>query len=89
MWADVGPWRLPLQLGRYVTQRKGLLAMPSSDVCVFHESGLGTTGVPDIQIHFTPAAGMHDEVSGTSKMDPVPGVTAITYPCTRPVEDRY
>ena len=80
VWADVRPWRLPLQLGRYVTQRKGLLAMPSSDVCVFHESGLGRTGVPDIQIHFTPAAGMHDEVSGTSKMDPVPGVTAITYP---------
>ena len=23
VWADVRPWRLPLQLGRYVTQRKG------------------------------------------------------------------
>ena len=80
VWAGVRPWRLPGQLWRYVSRREGLLAMPSADLFVFHESGLGEPGRPDVQVHFTPAAGMHDEVSGTSKMDPVPGVTAITYP---------
>ncbi len=80
VWSGVRPWRLPLQLWRYLTRREGLLAMPSADLFVFHESGLGAPGRPDIQVHFTPAAGMHDEVSGTSKMDPLPGVTAITYP---------
>ena len=80
VWASVRPHRLPGQLWNYLSRRQGLLAMPSSDVCVFHESGFGEPGRPDIQVHFTPAAGFHDEVTGRSAMDPVPGVTAITYP---------
>jgi choline dehydrogenase len=71
---------LPAELWRYLRHRQGLLAMPSADVFVFHESGVGEPGRPDVQVHFTPASGIHDEVSGKSVMDPVPGVTAITYP---------
>ena len=80
VWAEVQPSKLPAQLWRYLRRREGLLAMPSADVFVFHESGVGEPGRPDVQVHFTPASGIHDEVSGKSVMDPVPGVTAITYP---------
>ena len=80
LWAAVRPRRLPGQLWGYLSRRDGVLAMPSSDVFVFHESGCGEPGRPDIQVHFTPAAGIHDEATGRSAMDPMPGVTAITYP---------
>ena len=53
--------------------------MPSADVFVFHESGVE----PGRTLMFrciSPRLPIHDELSGKSVMDPVPGVTAITYP---------
>lgn len=73
------PLALVGELGRYLTGRQGLLAMPSAEAFLFHASSQAESGRPDIQVHFAPASGARGD-DGVSVMDEVPGVTAITYP---------
>ena len=75
------------ELGKFLRNRTGLLAMPSADAFLFHPSEEALDGRPDCQVHFSYASGVHGD-DGKSTMDALPGVTAITYP-TRPKSRGY
>lgn len=68
---------LPLigQIAKYVTSRKGLLAMSPAQVFAFVRTRQ-ELATPDIQFHFLPASMDPEDTSGKGKLDKLPGMTA-------------
>lgn len=75
MWNEMNPWRLLVQLYRYIKHKGGMLAFPSSHVGVFFKSSSEKTR-PDIQLFFMPVGGKRDE-NNQSVLDKMPAVTAM------------
>jgi choline dehydrogenase len=68
---------LPLvgQIAKYLTTRKGLLAMSPAQVFAFTRTR-EELETPDIQFHFLPASMDPEDTSGKGKLDKLPGMTA-------------
>ncbi|MCB1679941.1 MAG: GMC family oxidoreductase N-terminal domain-containing protein [Halioglobus sp.] len=65
-------WRALRSVWRYLLRRRGVFAYPTAHVGAFFKSREDLPR-PDLQLHFTPAAGRYAD---KGKMQPVPGVTA-------------